>query len=61
MSLSLHLPKLEYGLTRPHPRNRWFLFSTIILFVLMLPILIIVNSEKPLSCSYRHLVGANSI
>ena len=39
------LPKLEYGLTHPHPRNRWFLFSTIVLFLLVTPVLVLVNSK----------------
>ncbi|KAF8597948.1 hypothetical protein BDV93DRAFT_595634 [Ceratobasidium sp. AG-I] len=45
MFLSLSLPRLEYTITRPHPHNHWFLFSTIILFSIILPVLVIVNRK----------------
>ncbi|CAE6531269.1 unnamed protein product [Rhizoctonia solani] len=37
------LPTLEYSLTHPHPKGHIFLLSTFGLFIIMLPILVIVN------------------
>ncbi|KAF8597931.1 hypothetical protein BDV93DRAFT_561794 [Ceratobasidium sp. AG-I] len=39
----LILPKLEYSLSVPYPDNRWFQISTIVLFILSVPVLILVN------------------
>ncbi|KAF8600169.1 hypothetical protein BDV93DRAFT_559646 [Ceratobasidium sp. AG-I] len=37
------LPKLEYSLSYPYPKNPWFLIVTLVLFALTLPVLVIVN------------------
>ncbi|KAF8597930.1 hypothetical protein BDV93DRAFT_610107 [Ceratobasidium sp. AG-I] len=41
--MQIVLPKLEYSLSHPHPRNNLFLVFTVLLFLIAVPILVLVN------------------
>ncbi|KAF8598285.1 hypothetical protein BDV93DRAFT_512607 [Ceratobasidium sp. AG-I] len=41
--MKLSLPKLEFALSRPYPRNHLFFIATSVIFLLVIPILVIVN------------------